>query len=300
MMLENLPLVSHSQIGVFNRCEFKYYLRYEQGWKVREKADALKFGTLVHDLGAEYYRGLMENPKLLGVSAPVLQYAQKKFFSSSEYNLQTLNYALQLVKRYIEDFSVLEDRVWTPYKVEEHFVVEFVTPKGRKYELQLYVDLLMIHKSTGKLWLWEHKTVGQGKFWKPIQIMMDNQTPTYQAALRKLGIPVHGIYFNMFNSYQYKNPAPPEKLFRREKSYRTEVEIDNHVLELGGHVDRMIDLRESDDKRRRNQSKDCDWCDFQEPCLLAMKGIPIEDVLTPNYDRSSSYEPSPEFEIGVE
>lgn len=296
-----VPLVSHTQIGTLNECLFKFHLRYEQGWKPRTKSDALDFGSAVHSLLAAHYNHWKETGKQPTEGSHLIQHVQQQMLKTNEYGVKVIQHALSLVKRYVEDFARLEDLGWTPHKVEEHFVVPMETPLGRQYELQLYVDLLMIQKKTGNLWLWEHKTVGQGKFWKEIQIMMDNQTPTYQAALRKLGIPIYGIMFNMLNSYEYKNPAPPEKLFRRSKSYRTDVEIDNMVVELGRSVDDIIDLRENPDKPRkrnlRSRQGTCDYCYFQEPCILSMKGVDLESVLEMNYDRSSSFEKSPEFEI---
>lgn len=281
-------IVSHSQIGKLNRCEFLYSLEYEEKWTPKERAGALTFGSIIHDLAAFYYHTIKAG--VGNIEHLLNQYVRENLLSSGEYDLNQVSQAATLFQRYALEYAPIEDQPWTPVEVEKHFEVEMVTPQGRPYILQMYVDLLMVQKSTGNIWLFEHKTVGGGKFWSEIQAMMDNQTATYQMALSKLGWNIQGIVYNQFNSYDYKKPPPLDKLFRRIKTYRTAPEIENMEREFGHSVDRRFELLENPDlPRRRNLNRDCSWCAFQEPCLMQLKGVPIESVLEPNFVRRDSY-----------
>jgi hypothetical protein len=125
--------------------------------------------------------------------------------------------------------------------IEEHFLVELVTPKGRKFYVHGYVDLRGVKE--GKRWLWDHKS-GQ-KFIQPTESLMDPQLPYYAAAYRLNGIDVFGVCYNMLNTYPYvkKEAVSPEKLFKREYNFIPQEQLDNTYWEVGLLVDDMIETQ---------------------------------------------------------
>lgn len=283
------PLIktSHSEIMSFDRCQFAHDLSYRQQWQKKEKKANLAIGTIYHECLAIHYSNPGQDTVALIKDYLKLCVQQWKEEVHGT-DLNNLNIAGRLAIRFVEDFAAYADRDWDIVDVEKYVEVDIKTPKGRPYTLCGVIDRLAIHKENRKLWVVEGKTVGQGKFWSDIEILMDAQTPTYAAALREMGLDVFGIVYDMANTYQYAKPQeqPIEKFFQRKKTYRTPTELDNFLIETGRQVDIMIEAKENPDFiPRRSLKRDCAGCFFQEPCLLSMKGVDIAPILEVDYMR---------------
>jgi hypothetical protein len=192
--------------------------------------------------------------------------------------LDVANRAGQLVHRYVRDFAPEQDQEHEILDVEKHVEVSFQTPNlGITYNLQCYIDLLTRHRPSGKVWQWDHKTFGS-KPWTADEIMMDSQQAIYALAMKKLGVPVFGLKYNMLNTRNYKNfdNQPPDKLFVRENSHRTDYELEQLTHEIGLMVE---DMAKNSDDRRRSPKRECSLCPYINPCQLNMKGMPLEDVI---------------------
>lgn len=281
--MDEIPIVSHSQLTTLDRCSFAWDISYVKGWRPKERKRSLETGSMIHELLAVWYREQDER---------CVDEAIEKWLETANtetFALQSAAHAAWLVKEYIQKFAPSHDR-FEIISVEEHFEIPLVTPKGREYHLQGYTDL--VTRQEGQIWLWDHKS--GAKFWNPTEVMMDSQMPLYAAAMRAQGRDVFGIVINMLNTYDYKDKskATPDKLFRRELTYRTPEELNAILLNAGMMVDEIIDGPEI----RRSLRKDCSFCQFQEPCLLSLKGLPIEDILPATCELKSSYQREP---VGV-
>lgn len=273
-----LLTVSHSQAGVWDRCEEQWRYNYQLGIVPKNTKDYFQKGTFSHQLLAVHFTERMKGNR--NTWDAVLEFVKSMPFDASDGNaLASFKAALRIVNRYIAEYAPIHDK-FRVLDVERHFVVEMVTPKGRPYKLQGYFDLLI--EWEGALWIVDHKTVGQGKFWSMNELLMDSQMTTYLLALREQGQPVFGCVINQLNTYDYKDFAatPVEKLFRREKIYRTEKQIQNMALNYGKIVDEMYD-HEGD--YRKSYRKDCPRCPYFELCLMDTKGMDISAALAVSY-----------------
>lgn len=277
--MESKLMVSHSQLGVWDRCRFSFHLGYTLGWVQKEEPIYFTRGGLIHEWLAEYYNRIKDVEINLGSSAFLIDEMQKALAQGVDPIL--VNQVGYLVRRYIEDYSVFEDKGINIVEVEKHLVVDLTTPKGREFSLQGIVDMVLQDLS-GNYWLRDHKSCGNAKFWSESEVLMDSQLPTYAAILRRHGMEVFGMDLNFLNTYDYKdkNAQSPDKLFKRMRTYRTATEQDNMLYEVGLAVDDIIDNR---DNPRRSLKKDCAKCQFQDPCLLSMKGLDISTVMSANF-----------------
>jgi len=264
-MSESELTLSHSQLGVWNKCRMAYHLSYVQGWTKKDKEKYFQRGGEIHDILAEHYKG---DPDALK------KWVQNALSSNLDYEL--VDQISWLMGRYFNDYAPYEDRDIEVLEVEKEFTIDVETPKGRIVTLHGFVDL--VKKVNGKLWLVDHKTSGSAKFWTENEIVMDSQLPTYMGLMNRHGYNIFGCEFNFLNTYEYKkrNEVSPEKLFRRARTYRTEIEVDNILLEFGKAADDILDNR---DNVRRSLSKDCSRCQFFDPCHLSLKGMKIEELL---------------------
>lgn len=268
-MSESELTISHSQLGVWNKCRFAYHLSYVQGWTKKSKEKYFARGGEIHDILAEHYKG---DPDALK------KWMQGALASNLDYEL--VDQISWLMGRYFNDYAPYEDRDIEVVEVEKEFTIDLETPEGRTVTLHGFVDL--VKKVNGKLWLVDHKTSGSAKFWSENEIVMDSQLPTYMGLLNRHGYDIFGCEFNFLNTYEYKkrNEVGPDKLFKRARTYRTEIEVDNILLEFGKACDDILNNR---DKVRRSLSKDCSRCQFFDPCHLSLKGMNIEELMPASF-----------------
>lgn len=270
MPRESELTISHSQLSTWNKCRFAYNLSYVQGWTKKEKEIYFRRGGEVHNILADYYSSF---PHGKGDTSVVKNWVQEALQRDVDYEL--IDQVQWLMTRYILDYSYFEDD-FEVVEVEKEFTIDLETPKGRLVTLHGFLDLLK--KINGKYWLVDHKTSGSARFWTDDEIVMDSQLPTYQALLNRHGYDIFGCEFNFLNTYEYKkrDEVSPEKLFKRARTYRTDIETQIILDEFALACDDILDNRHN---VRRSLSKDCSRCQFFDPCHLSMKGMNIEELL---------------------
>lgn len=286
--MNDWPVFSYSQFQAWDRCEELWFYSYARNWFKKSKGRALNLGTEVHLAMKEWYdMAIARVPKEDRKERMFTYYQQRVNDNSDDMEmLDVIRKSMALSMRYFNEFAPVEDRGHRILKTEYHFTVPFKTHRGRNFILQGYVDVLSEYAE--KLWAWDHKTM-VSNFWSPTMVMMEPQTPLYCAALREQGEDVHGVIINMFNTYDYAKPenATTEKLFSREKSYRTVTELNTFVTDMLTMADRLFDNYWTP---LRSKRLDCKNCGFQEPCLLRIKGIDDEPLLHEEYEQKRKME----------
>lgn len=270
-----LPQFSYSQVGVWNRCHFSWFLNYHEKWAPIETKSYFVEGSVGHDLFMIYYKNIAlasHRDCISLVKTRVGEYLRAA--GSDPDKLKIVSTIARVVKGYLEDFAPAEDRKWDILDAEKEFLIPLKSPKGRTFNLEGKIDILARDKSTGRIYVWDHKFIGRGRFYSQSQLVMDNQTPTYIAALQLMGIPVFGAIMNQLNKHDYKEPATEEQLYRRASIYHTESELKMRLYELGQLVDELEDCKETG-IYRRSLGRDCADCFFQDPCVLLMKAPEI-------------------------
>lgn len=273
---EGIPIFSHSQLNTWLQCHYKWNLSYVGKWTKRDKGQAISKGSFFHDLLKGYYKA-----QIAGESYDLNADLQRMLVANDlEYTYQVVSWGGDLMRRYIEEFAPVADELLRPVAAEGHFESKFETPKGNTFVLEYYIDLLMQDIRQNNLWIMETKSHDSSSKWTSVEMMMDFQTPSYIAGLYQHGHQPHGAIFNFVNRYEYKKGPPPlEKVFDRERIIRTPTEIGAIMTELGKAVD---DLLENVYDTTRNLSRNCKMCWFQEPCLMGLKGVPVEDYMESN------------------
>lgn len=276
-------MVSHSQLGVWNRCSHKWHLSYQEGWSNKDQPIYFQRGGLIHEALAEYYERVRNGTITLGDDS-ILKHLSMNWIEEGV-PVEMVNDVMQIVRRYITDFSPFEDKDLEILEVEERFVMDLETPLGRPYKLQGIIDLVVRLKSTGKIFIFDHKSSGSASFRTDEALAMDTQLPSYVHLLREHGTDVFGMVFNFLNTYNYKDRrnTPVDKLFKRVPSYRTERELSVILHETGKAVDEIYDRRNNP---RRSYAYDCDRCNLQELCLMGMRGIDLDREKPVNFVRN--------------
>lgn len=285
--------ISHSQLQTFDRCAFSWHITYEKELVPIDSKSYFDFGNVVHKLLQIYYDAHKNRLAIDKCWDEVAEYAATQIALAGT-NMDALSLysrAIRLVRRYITEFAVHQDKGWTTLGVEYHFVIPLVSPGGIEYDLEGYIDWIA-QDPNGRIWITDHKTVGN-KFWTETEVLMDPQIPFYEIGLRTLGKNVFGIQYNMLNSYDYKDfeSVDREKLFKRITSYRNPAELNGILEEMGLAVDQMAAVQQTN-IRRRSLKRECSFCSHQELCLMDLKGLPIDDVLGARYKVKTPFDKS--------
>jgi hypothetical protein len=286
-----IPKYSYSQLMTWDRCHFSWFLNYHEGWSPLETKVYFQEGNMGHDLLMVYYKNIpiIEHKEAVRlVKTRVGQYLQEAGQESEK--LEIVSTISRVVKGYLEDFARIEDRKWQFLDAEKNFEIPLVTPKGRKYYLEGRIDILARELSTGKIWIWDHKFIGRGKWYTPGMLLMDSQMPTYVAALQSMGIPIFGVYMNQLNKHEYAKAVDnvPEKLYKREPIFHTNAELISRLQETGNIVDEIEAAKETE-MYRRSINKDCDSCFWKDPCLMSLKvpEAPVGDFMVEGFRKKS-------------
>lgn len=276
--------VSHSQLQQWDRCRFAFKLSYIDGWQSIETKTYFQLGSLVHEFLELHYENLKNGGDHGESMARIVESARTKLENNSGMDQVDLTRrALKLMENYVMYFSPIFDEKWQVLATEYHFKIPLKTPSGVLFFLQGFVDLVAKERETGRVYIWDHKTTGNAAFWSDTEAMMDPQLPIYIAGLQEIGKPIHGAMLNFINTYDYKKEADLDKQFKRMKVYKNENELSNILYEVGLKVD---DILANKDNPLRSLRKDCSQCRFQAPCLLSLKGVPIQDAMEGGFGKN--------------
>lgn len=275
---------SHSQLRAWNECRMKWHLQYARRLEPNYQPLPFYTGITVHEILEHFYLQKMEGRSLTWDELSI--WIRNNFeLPKSDEQLQAFAHINRVMRRYVTDYSPVIDKDWTPVHVEQKGEYLLTTPNGNEVSMVYIPDVIMRH-SSGKLWIWDHKTF-KSKPFSDGDLMTEIQIPIYIGAVREdLGLDIHGAVFNMLNVYPYKKyeEEPLSKLFVRKRAFRTPTEIDNTINLIGAQID---DLRANSDKIFMNLRKDCSWCMFNDFCTMTMKGMDGEEILSSNFKERS-------------
>lgn len=286
-----LPILSFSRLQMLDRCEYQHYLAYGLGYMEKERAKPLELGGICHEgLAAAYIAKRDEGMPFTVFAETRLQELTEQWMASGRQEaLIFAGHISWLLSRYFSQADAMDDG-HTILEVEYHFLIKVKSMQGRPFLLQGYVDLVTRDRA-GRVWLWDHKT-GQ-KFWTKIEVSADAQLPLYAIALREEGMVAHGTIINMLNTYDYKDKSKvlQEQLFKREPLPRSDQELISIAENVLHQADDWLDAHEGNwphGKPLRSMSKDCKYCRFADPCLSALKGIPVEILLEDSFKKKET------------
>ena len=273
--MTDLPRISHSQIQAWLRCEKMWEYKYRRAWVPKKVPTYFGMGNFIHGKLDIMYQ-TWDPEDSIGDRWDFMQARILEDIDPLGSNSEFVARCMKAMYRYIHEFSPQIDEGIEVIGSEYNFAVELITPKGRHFLLEGFVDLL--YKKKGQVIVRDHKSTGAGKFWHKDDLFYDTQQTTYIAALRQLGFDVFRGEINEINTYDYKDWAgvPLEKLFQCPYSHRTQEDLNAILLWFGKTVDRMLDEQDF----QRAMSKECRRCPYRHPCQLQLKGRDDSTILS--------------------
>ena len=286
---KNAQVVTYSELDTFRQCPLKHQWSYVDKYrKDPGVGSALHRGTLWHQVMESHYLLVQEvDPEVVArrgwsvVRQALKQFALQHFLTDEAGNQ---NEDQQLVEwmydGYLERYGL--DLDWEPLAVEDAGEVRFRDENGRatRFFLRFKIDMVVRQRSTGTLWLVDHKTTSM--FAKESEIELDEQFRLYTWALRQMGVPIHGVIRSDSRTRRNKGPMELDQRFRRVSTFVTEVEAHNvaqdalRAAKAAYQGNRQVYASPAPDR--------CVWrCDYQQVHIAQRKGLGSSEVLMKDF-----------------
>ncbi len=317
--MESLPIVTTTSRSTFRRCPQRYMWRFEEGLTPRgEKADALWFGTGVHEALAKWYqRGLKRGPHPADTFANwcageirEIRAAREDWEDQAKYE-DAAELGEIMLEHYVDEYG--KDRDWYVLAVEHPFKIR-VTWHGKPIAMFMSAwDGVYRDRSDGQIYLMEHKTAGQIQ---TAYLELDDQAGIYWAVanewLRRqkilkpseniAGITYNflrktkgddrprddgGAYLNKDGTVSKKQPSPA---FVRKLVERSPREQKTQLERLANEVAVMNAVRSGEIPVTKNTNRDCTWCEFFMMCSLHERGSAAwKEIASGSYTKEDPY-----------
>ena len=222
-------VVSYSELDTYRQCPLKWQVAYRDRWsKPPKEGSALFRGSLFHSVLETWYKGIQ------GGTPQALEDCRRTIGILLDVDMPEQTEEQELVawifNGYVELYQTDSD--WEIAAVE--YANEFWLPTERggrsNFKLKVKIDLVVRHRSTGKLWIVDHKTCRHLP--KRQMLEFDDQFGLYTWGLRKMGKPVIGSIHNACRTERLKTrEMASDERFLRTLLYRTDEELDIIAVE---------------------------------------------------------------------
>lgn len=295
-------MIRTSERTTFARCRQRWWWAYRDCLTPKVAKPALRFGDLVHQALALYYKPSKVRTRIIRGPHPAESFVRlydEQLKQLSEFGMYTeeeewsdaRSLGIEMLENYVKHYG--KDEQFQVIKPEVPFEVDMYDEDG--LYLCTYVgqfDAVIFDLNSGKLGLFEHKTA---KTVRTGHLPLDEQAGSYWAFapyvmeakdLPKLDFVLYnflrkakaddrpqnedGFYLNKDGTVSKRQPSP---LFHREIVRRGKSRADSVLLRVKRQAEEIswIDQGEMDVWKTPNQ--DCHWqCDFYDMCVLHEQG----------------------------
>lgn len=281
------PRASVSQIQTFNRCKFKFWLRYIKKFSGSSVFQGQVRGTLLHEAYDRYlFTGRNVEEAYNQMEKVRLDYLAKG--SSMSIMDKALEEASLVLKHYLPYADKADDfKVVIPYKGQQQCETEgevsVKLPDGTWKPFFYKIDTMIMKNE--QLMMMEHK------FRKNLDkngLEHDFQIGAYNAAWNSLhpDYTLNGVLYNIVSAKPRKADGV---IAIREYQYRGPVEVGRILSNIGSQMYEM--KRAAEDPTQvwpLNPKTDCSWdCDMVIACLSIRAGSKLKDMVDNGLLRTS-------------
>lgn len=287
-------IVSYSELDTFRQCPLKHHLLYGQRWtKPVKEGSALQKGSLYHNCMeiafkiVKTYQDAHKGRNPAEGSAEMKMLIQSIWTSimplladeRSGEQTEVQGLIQWMLEGFFDHFGILED--FRVIGVEHQLLVPLRDQNGRRsrYILKAKLDLILRARSTGLLWVVDHKS---GKdLPTSMDLEIDDQFGLYTWGMREVGKAVTGSIHLANRTQRNKSFMPLDTRMAMTYLNRDDTELRNLALDAY-YVARAAHPPKS--KEPANYSspdpRQCGWkCDVKEPHLLMRRGRNPAEVM---------------------
>lgn len=288
-------IVSYSELDTFRQCPLKHHLAYKMRYKKPVKADsALAKGSLYHQVMEAHFKEIKAVQDTHGRAGRIPVKDHKDLLArihddivvpiliderTGEYFSDVHDLIHWMYIGYVEKWGVNPE--WRVVAVEHQIVTPLRDARGRKtrYHLKCKIDLLVRERSTGNLWVVDHKSGANLPTQMDLEI--DDQFGLYTWAMREVGRPVQGSIHLANRTQRNKSFMPLDTRMGQTYLNRTEAELTNLALDAYYAAYAAYPPKGTQPPRYSSPDpRNCGWkCDFKEVHLVMRTGRKPAEVL---------------------
>lgn len=285
-------IVSYSELDTYRQCPLKHAITYGQRWtKPVKEGSALQKGSLYHLCQEELFRLIKEfqdenngkNPKGEEVGMLVDRFwsavAPLLYDTRTGEQSEVQGLIEWMMKGWLDHFGLMD--AWRVVGVEHQIITPLRDERGRRsrYHLKAKIDLVVRMRSTGGLWVVDHKS--GANLPSDMDLEIDDQFGLYTWAMREVGRRITGTIHAANRTQRNKSFMPLDTRMKLTYLNRDEQELTNLALDAyrvarAAHPPKgqQVAPYSSPDPRQ------CGWkCDLKEPHLLMRRGRKMSEVL---------------------
>lgn len=287
-------IVSYSELDTFRQCPLKHHILYGQRWtKPVKEGSALQKGSLYHAVMEEHMRvikeyqdhhngrspkeGAAEETELLDQARMAVMPLLWDPTTGTQTDIQGL--IQWMYEGWVSNFGTNPE--WRIMGVEHQIITPLRDERGRRtrYHLKAKIDLVVKLRSTGGLWVIDHKS--GANLPSDMDLEIDDQFGLYTWAMREMGRRITGTIHAANRTQRNKSFMPLETRMKLTYLNRDEQELKNLALDAY-NVARAAHPPKSAPVIRYSSPdpRQCGWkCDLKEPHLLMRRGRKPSEVL---------------------
>lgn len=288
-------IVSYSELDTYRQCPLKHYLAYVLRYKKPPKeGSALSKGSLYHKIMEAHFREIKAAQDQNGRVGKIPERLQRDLLdhihedivvpmlidpATGEYYTQDHDLIHWMYNGYVDNWGINPE--WRVVAVEHNIVTPLRDIRGRRtrYHIKMKIDLIVRDRSTGALWVVDHKSGANLPTQMDLEI--DDQFGLYTWGMREVGRPVQGSVHLANRTQRNKSFMPLPTRMGQTYLNRSEKELTN--LALDAYECARAAHPPKGQRPARYSSPDprqCGWkCDFKEPHLVMRSGRGIAETM---------------------
>lgn len=266
---------SQSEADAYLSCEMKHYYAFgepvpdgSRGIQPKVHGESLTKGNIGHELMANYYGGLRDGLSVRNAMEQALAEHYEQMLANPE-QMSYYNEITAIFTNYVARYSD-EMSEWEVLAIEREFRYDIPELPGLFFGFK--PDAIMRERSTGKVYIWDHKFVYN--WYQPKVLGIMPQMAKYYKALQLLGYKVEDGIYNQCSTR--KNSKDP---FRRVPTEIKQAKADQFWAEQLEAMRRIEYLKtQISNEEWRAQSLrtasafNCNHCPFLELCTFDVSG----------------------------
>lgn len=288
-------IVSYSELDTYRQCPLKHFLAYNQRWTRPVKdGSALHKGSVYHAVMEEHYRVIKgyqdthngKNPKPGSTEEELLLESCKRAVwpilwdsTVGQFFSDTHELVAWMYEGHVKNYGTMPE--WRIVGIEHQIITPLRDERGRRtrYHLKAKLDLVVRQRTTGGLWVVDHKS--GGNLPTDFELDIDDQFGLYTWAMREVGKPVIGSVHAANRTQRNKSPMTMDQRMKLTYLSRDETELTNIALDAYHAAWNAHPPKSGGPKPYSSPDpRSCGWkCDFKEPHLLFRRGRKIPEVM---------------------
>ena len=282
--------ISNSEVSSYLTCQRKHFYAHGLGIQPKTTSVSLSRGVIGHEMLAEYYSVLQEDPRNIIVARNRAYDRLDQHAIGGNADLPMLVELRQLVSFYF-DFHADDTKLFDILEVEKYYKM----PLSQEYQYGMRLDLLVQMKTgpyIGEKIIIDHKFLYA--FPDASDIMLNAQLPKYIATLRQNGMDVKR---GMLNTLRWRvtkaNTENAIERFKRDIITPTDIEIRNIMKDQVLVSERIthdmgMGIKAYGETATRVLNKMiCQNCPFQSPCKTELMGEDISLMLQTDFEKNT-------------